>query len=64
MCRLASDAHTFEPTAREMISVAEGDAFIYNGAGLEGFVDALIETVEGEGVAIVQASEGIELIEL
>lgn len=60
---VGADAHTFEPTAREMISVAEGDAFIYNGAGLEGFVDALIETVEGEGVAIVQASEGIELID-
>ncbi|TWI55926.1 metal ABC transporter solute-binding protein, Zn/Mn family [Halalkalibacter nanhaiisediminis] len=60
---VGADAHTFEPTAREMINVAEGDAFIYNGAGLEGFVDALIETVEGEGVAIVQASEGIELID-
>ncbi|GAE24628.1 zinc ABC transporter [Halalkalibacter wakoensis JCM 9140] len=60
---VGADAHTFEPTAREMISVAEGDAFIYNGAGLEGFVDALIETLEGEGVAIVKASEGIELLD-
>ncbi|GAE36637.1 metal ABC transporter solute-binding protein, Zn/Mn family [Halalkalibacter akibai] len=60
---VGADAHTFEPTAREMISVAEGDAFIYNGSGLEGFADALIETIEGEGVAIVEASEGIELID-
>jgi zinc transport system substrate-binding protein len=60
---VGADAHTFEPTAREMISVAEGDAFIYNGAGLEGFVDALIETLEGEDVAIVKASEGIDFID-
>ncbi|MFC0472519.1 metal ABC transporter solute-binding protein, Zn/Mn family [Halalkalibacter kiskunsagensis] len=60
---IGADAHTFEPTAREMISVAEGDAFIYNGAGLEGFVDALIETLEDEGVAIVKASEGIDFID-
>ncbi|MFC0561590.1 metal ABC transporter solute-binding protein, Zn/Mn family [Halalkalibacter alkalisediminis] len=60
---VGADAHSFEPTAREMINVAEGDAFIYNGAGLEGFVDALIETIEGEGVQVVKASEGIELID-
>ncbi|MDV2685171.1 zinc ABC transporter substrate-binding protein [Alkalihalophilus lindianensis] len=63
MVPVGADAHTFEPTARQMIEVAEGDAFIYNGAGLEGFVDALINTVENEDVAIVQASEGIELID-
>ncbi|ARK31372.1 metal ABC transporter solute-binding protein, Zn/Mn family [Halalkalibacter krulwichiae] len=60
---VGADAHTFEPTAREMISVAEADAFIYNGAGLEGFVDALVETVDGESIAIVTASEGIDLLD-
>ena len=60
---VGADAHSFEPTAREMINVTEGDAFIYNGAGLEGFVDALIETVEGEEVKVVKASEGIELLD-
>ncbi|WP_100373410.1 metal ABC transporter solute-binding protein, Zn/Mn family [Bacillus sp. FJAT-45037] len=63
MVPVGADAHTFEPTARQMIEVAEGNIFIYNGAGLEGFVDALISTVEGEDVAIVQASEGINLLD-
>jgi zinc transport system substrate-binding protein len=63
MVPVGADAHTFEPTARQMIEVAEGDAFIYNGAGLEGFVDALINTVGEENVSIVQASEGIDLID-
>ncbi|ADC48348.1 hypothetical protein BpOF4_01400 [Alkalihalophilus pseudofirmus OF4] len=63
MVPVGADAHTFEPTARQMIEVAEGDAFIYNGAGLEGFVDALINTVGEENVTIVEASEGIDLID-
>ncbi|NEU29575.1 zinc ABC transporter solute-binding protein [bacterium LRH843] len=58
---VGADAHTYEPTPREMIKVAEGDMFIYSGAGLEGFADALIETIKEENVAIVQASANIEL---
>ncbi|MFV8827994.1 metal ABC transporter solute-binding protein, Zn/Mn family [Alkalihalobacterium sp. APHAB7] len=60
---VGADAHTYEPTAREMISVAEGDMFIYNGAGMEGFADAIIDTVTNEDVLVVKATEGIELID-
>ncbi|MDE5412218.1 metal ABC transporter solute-binding protein, Zn/Mn family [Alkalihalobacterium chitinilyticum] len=60
---VGADAHTYEPTAREMISVAEGDMFIYNGAGMEGFADAIIDTVTNENVLVVKAIEGIELID-
>ncbi|GAE31905.1 metal ABC transporter solute-binding protein, Zn/Mn family [Alkalihalobacillus hemicellulosilyticus] len=63
MVPVGADAHTFDPTPREMIDAAEGDVFIYNGAGLEGFADALIDTLEGEDILIVQASEGIELLD-
>ncbi|MEB1806515.1 MAG: zinc ABC transporter substrate-binding protein [Bacillaceae bacterium] len=60
---VGADAHTYEPTAREMISVAESDMFIYNGAGMEGFADAIIDTVTNENVLVVKATEGIELID-
>ncbi|WP_413379850.1 metal ABC transporter solute-binding protein, Zn/Mn family [Alkalihalobacillus sp. 1P02AB] len=58
-----ADAHTYEPTARDMIEIADGDVFLYNGSGLEGFVEALIETVKNENVSVVEASKGISLIE-
>lgn len=61
---VGADAHTFEPTAREMIEVAEGDMFIYNGAGLEGFVTALLESIQNEQVIIVEATENIELLSI
>lgn len=59
---VGADAHTFEPTARDMINVADGDLFIFNGAGLEGFVDALLKTLDDTNVSVVEASASIDLI--
>ncbi|WP_273717013.1 metal ABC transporter solute-binding protein, Zn/Mn family, partial [Alkalihalobacillus pseudalcaliphilus] len=63
MIPAGADAHTYDPSAKDMIDVAEGDVFLYNGSGLEGFVDSLIETLKNEEVAIVEASANIELME-
>ncbi|UOE95957.1 zinc ABC transporter substrate-binding protein [Alkalihalobacillus sp. LMS39] len=60
---IGADAHTYEPTAKTMIDIAEGDLFIYNGAGMEAFADTLIESLSQENTQIVKAVEGIELQE-
>jgi zinc transport system substrate-binding protein len=57
------DAHTFEPDARTLVGIAEGDAFIFSGAGMEGFADQAAEVLQDEDVKITKASEGIELIQ-
>jgi zinc transport system substrate-binding protein len=57
------DAHTFEPTTKDMISLAESDLFIYTGAGIEGFADKAVETLEKEDVTIEEAVDGVELLE-
>ncbi|WP_158234775.1 metal ABC transporter solute-binding protein, Zn/Mn family, partial [Pseudomonas sp. 2995-1] len=36
---VGADAHTFEPTANQIIDIASGDLFIYNGVGFEGFAE-------------------------
>ncbi|GAF11572.1 zinc ABC transporter, periplasmic-binding protein ZnuA [Bacillus sp. JCM 19045] len=59
---VGADAHTYEPTPQEMISVADADAFIYNGAGIEAFADSVVSAVENEGVTILEASDGVDLI--
>ncbi|GGF27684.1 zinc-binding protein AdcA [Halobacillus andaensis] len=58
-----SDSHTYEPTTKEMIEIAESDAFIYNGAGLEPYADNISESIESEDVQILEASKGIDLEE-
>ncbi|WP_394237338.1 metal ABC transporter solute-binding protein, Zn/Mn family [Niallia oryzisoli] len=57
-----TEAHSFEPTTKTMIKIAEGDAFIYLGTGIEGFTDAVINAIKNEDTRIVKASEGISLI--
>ncbi|MFS0821706.1 metal ABC transporter solute-binding protein, Zn/Mn family [Bacillus sp. 1P02SD] len=58
---LGADAHTFEPTAKTMVEIAEADALIYIGAGVEGFIDAANSTLQKEKVQLVKATEGMEL---
>ncbi|WP_018923891.1 metal ABC transporter solute-binding protein, Zn/Mn family [Salsuginibacillus kocurii] len=60
---VGADAHTFEPSPQDMIDIAESDIFLYNGASMEGFADAVKETVEGEDVHVIEAVEGIDLRE-
>jgi zinc transport system substrate-binding protein len=56
-----ADAHTFEPTAKTMTHIADADAFIYTGVGLEGFVESAIKTLNNEKVTLINAGEGIQL---
>ncbi|MEH7387747.1 zinc ABC transporter substrate-binding protein, partial [Bacillus sp. JJ1521] len=56
-----SDAHTFEPTQKKMVEIAEADALIYIGAGVEGFIDAANKTLQNEKVQLVKATESMEL---
>ncbi|MGG4488559.1 metal ABC transporter solute-binding protein, Zn/Mn family [Metabacillus idriensis] len=56
-----SDAHTYEPSTKDMVAIAEAGAFIYSGFGLEGFADKATETLKSEDVKIIKAGEGIEL---
>lgn len=58
-----ADAHSFEPTANQMIEIAEGDLFIYNGAGFEAFAERIEETIDSHDVNILTAAEGIDLID-
>lgn len=56
-----ADPHTYEPSIKSMMKIADADLFIFNGAGLESFVDKITSTLNGEEVEMVEASSGIEL---
>jgi ABC-type Zn uptake system ZnuABC Zn-binding protein ZnuA len=58
-----SDPHTFEPTPRDLAALAEADLVFINGAGLEEFLDSLLENAAAEAGAakIISASDGIQL---
>jgi zinc transport system substrate-binding protein len=57
-----ADAHTFEPTTKQMTTIAKADAFIYNGLGMEPFAEKMAEALGSEKVKMVEATQGIETI--
>lgn len=58
------DAHSFEPSTKDMINLAQSDLFIYTGAGIEGFTEKATEALKKEKVVIVRAVEGMQLLEM
>ncbi|MFB1080336.1 metal ABC transporter solute-binding protein, Zn/Mn family [Jeotgalibacillus sp. JSM ZJ347] len=59
-----SDEHTFEPSQRDMIDLAEGDVFFYIGLGLEGFVENAKDVLQSEDLFMVAAADAISDAEL
>ncbi|ENH96887.1 Mn/Zn ABC transporter extracellular binding protein [Gracilibacillus halophilus YIM-C55.5] len=56
-----SNPHNYEPTSEEIVKIAESDAFIYNGTGLEPFAKQISDSIQSEDVKITEAAKGIEL---
>ena len=55
-----TDPHTFEPAPQDLTAIAEADLIFANGAGLETFLESLLENAR-EDSEVVSVSEGIEL---
>lgn len=59
---IGADAHSFEPTTKDIVQIAESDMFIYNGVGMEGYISKMVNTLKNEKVTILDASKGISTI--
>lgn len=54
-----ADEHTFDPTQKDMIGLADADLFLYVGLGLEGFVENAEKTMKNEHVKMISVAEAI-----
>lgn len=52
-----ADEHTYEPTQKEMIELAQADSLFYIGLGLEGFIDKAQATLKKENVSTYAVGE-------
>ena len=59
-----SNEHTFEPTQKDMMKLADADVFFYIGLGLEGFVENAKKTLANEDVSMVAMSDQLSDEEL
>lgn len=55
-----ADEHSFEPSQKDMMKLADSDLFIYVGLGLEGFVNKAEQTLKDENVTLLAAGEHIQ----
>lgn len=60
---VGTDPHTFEPTPQDVAAVADAHVVFASGAGLEIFLEDLLESA-GQGVTVVPVSYGIDLLQL
>lgn len=56
---VGANEHTFEPTQKDMMALADADLFFYIGLGLEGFVENAKKTLTNEDVKLVATAEGV-----
>jgi zinc transport system substrate-binding protein len=57
------DAHTYEPTSKEMTNIAKGDAFFYLGAGMEGFAESAADALANQDTKLVELGENESLFD-
>lgn len=57
-----TEPHDFEPRARDIENLYNSKLFIYNGFGMEPWVDKTIESVDSKDLVVVDTSNGFEPI--
>ena len=56
-----TDPHSFDPSPQDIAMVADADIIFANGAGLEAFIEHLLESAGAEE-RVVEVSKGVELL--
>ncbi len=56
-----SDMHAFEPTARDIVNIAQSDIFIYNGGESDSWVKKILENIDTEKTRVIKMTEYIPL---
>lgn len=57
-----TEPHDFEPSAKNIAEIQEADAFVYENENMETWVPELLESVDQEKVAVINATEGMVLL--
>ncbi|MGN8644504.1 metal ABC transporter solute-binding protein, Zn/Mn family [Gracilibacillus sp. HCP3S3_G5_1] len=58
-----SDAHSFEPTSKMMVDIAEADMFLFNGIDMETYAGTIKDALDGEDVLMLEAADGVSLLD-
>lgn len=57
-----TEPHDFEPKTQDLLELNKSKVFVYNGLGMEHWIDQVLSTIENKEVKIVDASKGAEVL--
>ncbi|WP_046214130.1 metal ABC transporter substrate-binding protein [Paenibacillus wulumuqiensis] len=57
------EPHDWEPTAKDLAEITDANVLVYNGAGMEDWIDQVKESATGGHLMTVEASQGINISE-
>jgi zinc transport system substrate-binding protein len=57
------EPHDWEPTPQDIASIEKADVLVYNGAGMESWIDQVTDSLTNAKLIQVEASHGIDLLE-
>lgn len=57
-----SEPHDFEPKTKDFKELSESDIFVYNGLGMEEWINSILDTLKSENILVVNSSNGTETI--
>lgn len=57
-----TEAHDFEPKPKDLTSLSKAKIFVYNGLGMESWVDKTIKAADNKELVLVEASRGVNPI--
>jgi zinc transport system substrate-binding protein len=58
---VGAEPHNYEPSQRDVVKLSSADMLIYNGVGLEGWVEKLTKNLHPQQTLIVEASKHLRL---
>ncbi|MDP2953908.1 MAG: zinc ABC transporter substrate-binding protein, partial [Chloroflexota bacterium] len=59
-----TEPHDFDPTPQDIVGLLKAKVIVYNGAGLEPWLERLLPDLEKKGIVLVNASNRVRLLEM
>lgn len=56
------EPHDWEPSTKDLVNLKEADMIVYNGVGMESWVEKLEDNIDVNKVIMVEASDGVKLL--
>lgn len=58
----AVEPHDFEPKAKDLSNISNGNIFVYNGLGMESWVEKALKSINNKELIVVDSSKGCNVI--